>query len=233
MKQLTLISGAAGGIGSCISQHMLQKKRNLLLLDNDPNLLEELKSILHFNGQDIFYELVDIRDNLSVKKVVQKYQTDFKIDTLINCAGISVDGTSEIDYQLFRKMMDVNFWGCFNTIAAVLPSMCQQEYGYIINIVSQSGKRARAKTGAYAATKFALMGYIEGLQKELANCGIKISALCPGMVNTRQTDDEPDYDKQKMIQPQELLNAIDFLLSIPANVSVKEVIYECVQQIKE
>lgn len=232
-KDLTLVVGAGGGIGSSVSQHMISKNQNVLLLDYDLMLLDQLKEKVDITACNVMFERVDITNYREVEKVVEKYEADYELVNLINCAGISVDGTSEVDLESFRKMMEVNFWGSVYVIKAILPYMRKRNRGYLITLVSQSGKRARPKTGAYAATKFALMGYIEALQKELAGSGIKVSALCPGMVNTRQTDDEPDYEKSEMIQPCELLGALDFLLSVPDNVSVKEVICECVQQLKE
>lgn len=231
-KSLVLITGAGGGIGSCISKHLANKYENILLADYDSELLNVVYNQLVLTDANVMMEILDITDFANVKQVIEKYLNEYDISVLVNCAGISVDGTSDIDYSEFQQMMNVNFWGSVNTMLAVVPNMKQQNRGYIINIVSQSAKRARAKTGGYAATKFALIGYIEGLQKELSTTAVKVSALCPGMVNTRQTDDEPDYDKAEMIQPEELLCAVDFLLSIPKNVSVKEVVYECNQQLR-
>lgn len=230
--RLTVVVGAGGGIGSSISKHMISLGHSVLLVDSDITLLQNLMNDLPENKQ-VISEILDITDHDQVLKIFKKYEEHYVIAILINCAGISYDGTSDISFLHFQKMMNVNFWGTYNTICAVLPQMKQENSGTIINIVSQSGKRARPKTGAYAATKFALMGYIEGLQKELANLNIKVSALCPGMVNTRQTDDEPDYDKAQMIQPKDLLCVIDFLLSVPCRASVKEIIFECVQQLND
>lgn len=231
-NELTIIIGAGGGIGSCISRHIVSQSKPILLIDNDKLLLENIVNELKNSNNNVMFEKVDITNAGELEPAIKKYERQYNFTNIINCAGISFDGTSKIEYQSFRKMMEVNFWGFVNVINAVLPFMEKRKKGHIIVLVSQSGKRARAKTGAYAATKFALMGYIEGLQKELLSSNIKISALCPGMVNTRQTDDEPDYDKSKMIQPDELLCVIDFLLNIPYNASVKEVVFECVQQLE-
>ncbi len=234
MKQgLGIVVGAGGGIGQAVSMYMLEHFEKVLLIDADQKLIDDLLSkIAHDTAANNLYkEIVDITDYQSVKDTIDRYAHQHTLSALINCAGISIDGTSTLSYQDFHDMMQVNVFGNFNVISAALPYFKKENKGHIISLVSQSGKRARPKTGGYAASKFALMGYLEALQKELSNTNIQITALCPGMTNTRQTDDEPDVPKDVMVQPADLVSALHYLLSIPHNISIKELIIECKYQI--
>ncbi len=116
--------------------------------------------------------------------------------------------------------------GAFNFIHAVTPLMKQKKAGYIFNIASRSGKQAQAHWGAYAASKFGLVGFGEALHKELAADGIKVTTLCPGAVATGMSEGE-DIQQESMIQPDDLANLIACFLTLSPSALIKDITIEC------
>ena len=116
-------------------------------------------------------------------RVKEKYG---HVDVLINNAGIGKYRVSEeISNQEMRRHFETNFYGAYYCIKALLPLIKAQEAGYILNVGSLLGKIVPfANVSVYAATKFALAGFTEGLRKELKSQGISVGLLMPGSINT-------------------------------------------------
>lgn len=116
-------------------------------------------------------------------RVKEKYG---HVDVLINNAGIGKYRVSEeISNQEMRRYFETNFYGAYYCIKALLPLIKAQEAGYILNVGSLFGRIVPfADVSVYAATKFALTGFTEGLRKELKSQGIGVGLLMPGSINT-------------------------------------------------
>jgi len=112
------------------------------------------------------------------------------LNVLINSAGIGKYRVSEmISNQEMRRHFEVNFFGTYYCIKALLPLIKTQDSGYILNIGSLFGKCVPfADVSVYAASKFALRGFSDGLRKELKSYGIGVGHLMPGAVNTAFQD---------------------------------------------
>jgi len=107
------------------------------------------------------------------------------IDVLINNAGIiQVGPISLMRREDFEEALAVNFWGAYNMVEAVLPEMRRRETGRIVNISSIGGKISIPHLVPYCVAKFALVGYSQGLRAELANNGIVVTTVCPGLMRT-------------------------------------------------
>jgi len=107
------------------------------------------------------------------------------IDVLINNAGtISVGPISTMTRQDFEEALAIMFWGAYNTVEAVLPSMRRRRTGRIVNISSIGGKVSVPHLIPYCVAKFALVGYSHGLRAELADDGITVTTICPGLMRT-------------------------------------------------
>ena len=107
------------------------------------------------------------------------------VDVLINVAGvIEVGPLDAMTLEDFHRSMDTHCWGALHTVLAVLPGMRQRGWGRIVNIASLGGKRAVPHMLPYAASKFALVGLSNGLRTELAQDGILVTTICPGLMRT-------------------------------------------------
>ena len=110
----------------------------------------------------------------------------------------------------------------------VVPIMKKQGSGHIFNIASRAGKVGFAGKGVYGATKFGLVGLSESLYRELSEAGISVTAICPGWVNTElaQQGGTP-LSEEDMIQPEDILKTIQWLLALSPNTRIKDVVIEC------
>ena len=128
----------------------------------------------------------DVTNEDDLKKIVDIMIEKFKsIDILINNAGFGYFSDCDtVDMSIFQEMIQTNIFGVALLTQLVVPYMKQQKSGLIFNVASISGKKVYPKGEFYSATKFAVMGYCEGIRKELKEYGIKVSTLCPGMIKT-------------------------------------------------
>lgn len=112
-----------------------------------------------------------------------------RIDVLINNAGLHLHGAAlEVGEDELRAQLELNFHGSVNMTRAVVPVMLDARWGRIINMSSVGGRLATPFTSAYAASKFALEGYMEALRLELLHTGIFVSNLEPGFLRTGTTE---------------------------------------------
>lgn len=134
--------------------------------------------------------LIDVSLFEEINRAVNDfYKITNSIDLLFNNAGYVKKGTSDIDAIELSTMINSNFVGAINMIKAVIPLMKIKNSGYIINVSSRSAEIPRSFLGGYSATKAALLAFNEALYKEMKDTNIKVTALCPGFVDTEMTLD--------------------------------------------
>ena len=105
--------------------------------------------------------------------------------------------------------------------------MKAQKNGYIFNIASRAAKYGFADGGIYGSTKFAFLGLAESLYREFAPLGIRVTTLCPGWVNTEMAKKAgTPFKDEEMVQPDDLLNTIRYLLNLSENVCIKDIVFE-------
>jgi short-subunit dehydrogenase len=132
---------------------------------------------------------LDVTDENSIRDAVSEvYRREARIDLLINNAGVAVAGSLE-DTSVgdAKALMDVNFFGAFRLIQAVLPVMRFQRAGLIINVSSLGGAFGLPYQSIYSASKFALEGMSESLRYEVRDYGIDVVVIEPGDVRTNIT----------------------------------------------
>ena len=165
-----------------------------------------------------------------IKKLVAAHRERFgRLDVLINNAGIGIGGavadteTKKLDLQL-----DVNLRAVYLVARECIPMLKEAgaEHGKALmaNTASIAGKHGQGWLSAYSATKFGVVGLSQGLHKELSKEGVQVTALCPGFVATPMTDwVEGQVPKDEMIQPEDIAEAIRFLLQDLAHCVVPEI----------
>jgi short-subunit dehydrogenase len=229
-KGLAIITGASQGIGAVIAKGLANDGyRDVLIARNRQNLDKVYAEIM--KSDDIFEPVVlslDITDyamlDNAIRGINQKYGT---IDILVNSAALFVDGSLSEPVDNFRKIIETNVVAQYAILKTVTEIMKTQKNGYIFNIASRAAKYGFPGGGIYGSTKFAFAGLAESLYRELAPLGIRITTLCPGWVNTgmAKSAGTPLKDEE-MIQPDDLLNTIRYLLNLSENVCIKEIVLE-------
>jgi NAD(P)-dependent dehydrogenase (short-subunit alcohol dehydrogenase family) len=182
--KVVIVTGAAGGIGSCISQFFAACGASLLLADIRVAECAELAKSLQRQGHRATAIAVDVVDPVSAENMVSVTIKEFGlIDVLINCAGIDAPrGLAwELNDQHWRRVIDADLSGSWWCSKAVIPHMIERRSGRIIFIGSVAARRGNRSTSvAYNAAKAGLNGLTIGLAKQLEPYGILVNTVAPG-----------------------------------------------------
>jgi 3-oxoacyl-[acyl-carrier protein] reductase len=148
-----------------------------------------------------------------------------RLDILVNNAGMGIfkplAQTSTDDWD---AIMRVNARGPFILCREAIPYLTQQKRSYIVNISSVVGVKGYENQSAYAASKHALMGMTKALAREVRNLGIRVHAICPGGVETQLVAGaRPDLDTSVLMQPEEIADAVLFLVTREGNAVIDEI----------
>jgi 3-oxoacyl-[acyl-carrier protein] reductase len=231
---IAIITGASKGIGKACAIGLAQKGyRTVLVARNESALLDVSKEIkeCYIENQSltpIVYPL-DVTNLDGTKQFVKDILNQVgRVDVLINNAGLGVTGTLDVSVSEFERASNANLLAPFVLLQEVVPIMRSQGKGYIFNIASQLGKTGFAGMGAYGATKFALVGLNESLFRELSQEGVSVTAICPGWVNTDMAKEVgTPFADEEMIQPEDVMKTIEWILAMSPSAYVKEIILEC------
>lgn len=184
-----MITGGSRGLGLILARELAKKGARLTLLARNDDLLDKVKQELESYAAEVFVRTCDIRDTDDAQKAVDESLERFgNIDMLINNASIiQVGPYRTMKQEDIHNSMDLHLWAPVNLTEKVLPQFRRQNHGRIINIASIGGKMAVPHLLPYCVGKFALVGYSESLQAELAKENIFVTTVCPGLMRTGST----------------------------------------------
>lgn len=230
-KQRTiLISGASRGIGRSIAERLLKSGHRVSLGLRNPDKLIGTNLDPNINDNIVvnYYEATEEETAINwVKNTIDKFKT---FDSVINCAGV-FNSTEFIFAPSERKDIDhlwnVNVMGPWLLCKASWNEIKRSNDGRIITLVSMSGKRSKGKLAGYSTSKFALMGLCQTIRNEGWKDNIRVTAICPGWVNTEMASGVESIAKEEMTQPNDLAEIINSLLMLPKNCVPFEVLINC------
>ena len=180
-----VITGGSRGLGLELARGFAAEGANLVLLARDRQQLTEAERELRNIGARVASISCDVAKQEEVRQAIDSIIADKEIDVLINNAGIIQVGPYEhMELKDFADAMDAHFWGPLYLTQAVVPHMKRQGHGRIVNIASIGGKIAVPHLLPYVASKFALVGFSEGLRAELAKDHIYVTTVSPGLMRT-------------------------------------------------
>jgi len=184
--KVVLITGGSRGLGLVLARAFSQEGARLALCARDPEELERVREELQPRGIPLLTLTCDVTSAEQVQQMVDRVVEHFgRIDVLINNAGvIQVAPFEMMTHDDYDEAMKVHFWGPLYTIENVLPYMRKQQAGRIVNISSIGGKISVPHLLPYCASKFAQVGFSQGLRAELAKDGIVVTTVCPGLMRT-------------------------------------------------
>ena len=217
--KIIVITGASSGLGRETALHLSRLGAHVVLVARSEGRLKDVQSeIKEITGKPPLVVRCDVSsegDVANMASIVKEKQCH--VDVLINNAGIGKYRVSEeISNQEMRDHFETNFYGAYYCIKALLPLIKSQGAGYILNVGSLFSKIAFADVSVYAATKFALAGFTEGLRKELKPDGIGVGLLMPGSINTHFQDKKVmgcrKPPKLLTLEPSEVARAIEKMI---------------------
>jgi short-subunit dehydrogenase len=190
-NKTVIITGGSRGLGLELARLLAQEGANIAICARDQDELDRAQSELEQYGTSIYSQVCDITNKAHIEHFVENIRQEIgPVDVLVNNAGvITVTPYEHATEDDFRESMDTNFWAGFHMINAVLPQMLAKEpgkagRGRIVNIASFGGKVAVPHLLTYSTSKFAMVGYSEGLRAELQQKGIYVTTICPGLIRT-------------------------------------------------
>jgi short-subunit dehydrogenase len=187
---VVLITGASRGLGLAMAEEFGRRGAKLVLVARDPWELERARQLLGQRGAagevDVLAIPADLRKHEEAEQAIAQATERFgRIDVLVNNAGvITVGPVEDQTAQDFRDVMDSNFFTGVHCALAVAPQMLARRSGTIVNIASIGGKMAMPHLLPYTASKFAVVGFSEGLHAELRAKGVHVLTVCPGLMRT-------------------------------------------------
>jgi short-subunit dehydrogenase len=188
--KVIIITGASSGIGEALAIEAIKMGMRVVLAARRIKLLEELSKKHSWNQDKHLLVATDVSIEKDCKKLIDETIAKFgKIDILINNAGISMRALfSDLDLQVIKKLMDVNFWGTVYCTKHALPWLLKSK-GSITGVSSIAGVRGLPARTGYSASKFAMQGFLEALRTENLKTGLHVMVACPGFTssNIRKT----------------------------------------------
>jgi NADP-dependent 3-hydroxy acid dehydrogenase YdfG len=229
--QVALITGASRGIGLAIARRLGKMGARVSICARDQANLEEAVSVLRAEGSDVLATAADVTREDQISTLVRNTQQNLgPIDILVNNAGIGIFGPflqqSEADWD---AVMNTNLKSVFLMSRAVAPEMIQRKTGQIINIGSLAGKNTFANGAIYCASKWGLLGLTGCMAEDLRGHGIRVSAICPGSVNT-EFSPHAGKDASKMLQPDDVAHAVATLVTQSPGSFISEVLMRPTQK---
>lgn len=230
-KGLAIITGASQGIGSVIAMGLANSGYQVVLIARNKENLEKVSNKIMQSDIQVQKPIIlpiDITDCARVDSEIRAINQEYgKVDILVNAAAMFMDGSLNEPVDNFRKIIEINLIAQYGILKTVTDIMKTQRDGYIFNLVSRAAKYGFPNGGIYGSTKFAFLGLSESLYRELAPLGIRVTSLCPGWVNTdmAKTAGTP-FEDDEMVQPDDILKTIDYLLNLSSSVCIKDIVFE-------
>ncbi|HLA50733.1 MAG TPA: 3-oxoacyl-[acyl-carrier-protein] reductase [Thermodesulfobacteriota bacterium] len=235
-RRVVLVTGGSRGIGEAISL-VFGKNGDAVAVNYNSNRerAEAVVSRIRGSGSEAIAIKADVSkaDEVfrMVDTVVEKYG---RLDVLVNNAGMAKGGLLMLmDDKDWDNVIDINLKGVFNCCKAASRQMIAQKKGAIINVSSLSGITGLSGQSDYSAAKGGVIAFTKAIAKELAQFGILVNAVAPGIIDTEMIGDIPDAVKKRFLEaiplkrfgkPEEVAGVVKFLASPEASYITGETI---------
>jgi NAD(P)-dependent dehydrogenase (short-subunit alcohol dehydrogenase family) len=202
--KVAIITGGASGIGKAIGEEIARRGACVVLADLDGERAEQAARGIGQAGGRARAERVDVCDAAQVQALVDDtFSREGCLDYMFNNAGIALFGeVRDMTLEQWQRILQVNLHGVVYGVVAAYPRMVEQGSGHIVNTASMAGIAPTPGATAYAATKHGVVGLSTSLRGEGAALGVRVSVVCPGLIDTPLKDSLTylKLDKQKMLQ---------------------------------
>ncbi|MCO5316487.1 MAG: SDR family oxidoreductase [Solirubrobacterales bacterium] len=230
-KRAALVTGGSGGIGLAIARRLAESGYAITISGRREEKLVKTARELTDEGLEVHAVAADVSSEEAVVGLVASHLDRWgRIDCLVNNAGIGIG--QPID-QITAKHLDlqvgVNLRATALATREALPKLREagREHGkaLIVNLASIAGVQSPPWLSIYGATKAAVLGFSRSTQKEVGEDGVAVTAIAPGFVATEMTEFvQGEIRPEKMMRPEDIAEAVDFLLRVSPNCAVPELV---------
>ncbi len=188
--RVALVTGGGRGIGREIALAFAREGADVAVAARTMAQVEAVAGEVRALGRRSLAVRLDLTDRSSIREAAREVMEEFgRVDILVNNAGVlSKGGVADLDESTWDTTLAINLTGPFLMTQALLGQMLERGKGRIININSTSGKIGLPYRSAYAASKHGALGFMKSLANEVAEKGITVNAICPGLVETEMWD---------------------------------------------
>jgi NAD(P)-dependent dehydrogenase (short-subunit alcohol dehydrogenase family) len=231
-ERAAIVTGASSGIGLAIAHVLAEEGYGVTMAARRPEKLQAAVDGLAAEGFDVHAVPASLSEEAEVQKVVAGHRERYgRLDVLVNNAGVGIGApvgeiqTKYLDMQISVNLRQIVLF--YREALELLKAAGAEHSGaLVVNTSSISGKRAEAWLSVYSATKHAVVGWTEAMNKELGAEGIKSLALCPAFVDTPMTDFVKGQVKaEEMIRPQDIAESVRFMLRLSPACVVPEIMF--------
>lgn len=232
LGKIMLITGAGSGVGRAVAIALARAGGTPVLVGRHADPLRETAALVSDAGGHALAIPADVADETAVTAAFNEASSAFGgVDAALLSAGVGFYGPIEsYDRTDWERTLATNLTGPFLCAKAAIPHLRQRGGGHIIAISSGAGKQGYARLAAYSASKFGLMGLMQGLAAEVGDDGIKVSAIVPGSIMTPFGSSTIEEKREAMasdpgrkyLEPEDVAEAVLFLLRQPRRAWTQE-----------
>ncbi|MFL5849442.1 MAG: SDR family NAD(P)-dependent oxidoreductase [Solirubrobacteraceae bacterium] len=232
-ERAAIVTGASRGIGLAIAEALAQDGYGLTVSARKPDTLEQAAERLRADGHEVEDVAGNMGDEEAVRAVVERHRQRFgRLDVLVNNAGVGIGAavhehqTKHVDLQIAVNLRAIILF--YRECADLLRAAgAEHKNALVVNTASIAGKSGQPWLSVYSATKFAVVGWTQSMNKELNGEGIKSLALCPGFVETAMTEFIRDQvPAEEMIRTSDVAEAVRFALHVSPACVIPEIIFQ-------
>lgn len=232
-KRVAVVTGAGSGVGRAVVLHFAREGWRVVLLGRRAEALERTIALAAPETRECLWALpCDLTEAAAVESVGREVGERFGApDVLVNAAGTNTPrrSWSELAPADYERLIATNLHAAFYCVRAFLPGMRARRSGTVININSEAGRQASAKSGvAYSAAKFGLTGLTQSLNAEERANGVRACSIFPGDIDTPLLDLRPEPPtpeaRQRMLQPEDIAACVWLVATLPPRAIVEEIV---------
>jgi NAD(P)-dependent dehydrogenase (short-subunit alcohol dehydrogenase family) len=233
MDRAAIVTGASSGIGLAIAHALGEAGHGLTVAARRPDKLAAAAKKLRGAGYEVEAVAANMAEEAEIQRVVARHRDRFRrLDVLVNSAGVGIGApVGEVQTKRVDMQLDVNlraivlfYRECSEMLRA---AGAEHRNALVVNLSSISGKSGQPWLSVYSATKAAVIGFTQAMNKELLGDGVKSVALAPGFVDTPMSDFVKEaIPPEEMIRTDDIAEAVRFLLRLSPACLVPEIVFE-------